>query len=57
LESDLDGSGELFGWKFSDEDVTIYMEDDGYWHPKMNFHVSWIRDFVCMATEIGKELE
>jgi len=59
VESDLDGAKELFGWKYSGEGVSrvvsIYIEDDDYWHPKMTFNVAWIHDFMNMATEIGKE--
>jgi hypothetical protein len=56
LESDLDGLGELFGWKFSDEEVTIYIEDDGYWRPKMTFNVAWIHDLESAATEIVEKI-
>jgi hypothetical protein len=50
---ELDGHGDLFGWKFSDGGsnglVTIYIEDDENWHEKMTFDVFWLADFKRMA--------
>lgn len=40
---ELDGHGDLFGWKFSEDGsnrlVSIYIEDDELWHKTMTFDV------------------
>lgn len=34
---DLDVVGACFGFKVENTTVTLYVEDDGLWHPKMCF--------------------
>lgn len=50
---ELDGHTALFGWKFTEGGstglVTIYIEDDGYWHSKMTFDRWWLDDFAHLA--------
>ncbi len=45
---ELDGHKELFGWKRkqggSNGLITIYVEDDKFWHEKMTFDVAWLPD-------------
>lgn len=45
---ELDGTGALFGYKFTEGGstglVTIYIEDDSWWHPKMTIDKFWLKD-------------
>ena len=47
--AELDGHGGLFGWKFDGDLVTVYMEDDGAWHPKFSMHRDWLLDLQRAA--------
>jgi len=53
MSDELDGHTELFGYKFSDGGstglVTIYIEDDENWFPKMTFDKFWLNDFESIA--------
>lgn len=54
--SELDGIGELFGWRIVDDIVEIYTEDDDYWHFAMKFNVYWLQEFEDMAQAMrGKD--
>lgn len=58
VESNLDGTvDDIFGWRFHDGGsnglVTIYVEDDEQWFPKMTFDVYWLPSFVKMANAVG----
>lgn len=51
---DLDGYNDLFGFRFqggSNGLVTIFIEDDTFWHPKMTFDVFWLPYFYKIASE------
>ncbi len=47
--ADLDGNTGLFGWKFDGLQVTVFMEDDGEWHPKFSMHRDWLLDLQRAA--------
>ena len=58
LASALSGTvGNIFGYRFheggSNGLVTIYVEDDEQWFPKMTFDVFWLPEFVKLA-EVAK---
>ncbi len=48
--TDLSGHTDLFGWTFSEGGstglITIYIEDDENWHPKMTFDRYWLGDLA-----------
>lgn len=54
---DLDGHTQLFGWKFHDSDranssnglVTIFVEDDEWYSPKMTVDRHWLDDLMIAA--------
>lgn len=56
MKEELDGSGELFGWKFSDGGstglVTIYVEDDENWYPEMTFDKYWLDDLLKAVADM-----
>lgn len=55
-KSDLDGCSKLFGWRFheggSNGLVTIYIEDDETYFPKLTCDRFWIEDLLFAAAEM-----
>jgi hypothetical protein len=42
---DMNVIGDLFGLRFADENmVELYIEDDGWFHFKLSFHRTWLKD-------------
>lgn len=58
-EEALDGHGGLFGYKFmaggSNGLVTIYVEDDALWHPKITFDIAWLPDLMQVAARAATQ--
>lgn len=48
-DDDMDICGDLFGIRFVGDQVELYVEDDGWWHFKENFHSIWLRDLEQVA--------
>lgn len=53
---DMDVRGELFGLRFADENqVELFVEDDGLYHLKASFSRSWLED-LSIVTNIARGL-
>jgi hypothetical protein len=46
---DMDIVGSLFAIRFTDGCATLYIEDDGLYHPHCTFDKLWLRDLEMVA--------